>query len=85
MLTEQLQAFDERRIPGGAQLRIAAHIADRHAHRAQAHQEGQPGNIPLRVLPPAARIAMHRCQQSGTLVVTQRVCAEAKVLRHLRD
>ena len=84
----RLQQLSALPLGGRADLRefgIPQHLADRHAGRAQSHQQRQPPEVLLRVLPTAGGVAGDALQQAHTLVPAQRVGGQAGQCGDLPD
>jgi hypothetical protein len=77
MLLQHFTPFGGRGIPFAAQACEGLHLPDGHMRLAQAQQESDPFHIRGRITALATRRTRHGRNQTGALVVTQRVRAQA--------
>jgi len=76
MILEQGPPFRGGSVPSAAQPYEPLHLPDRHARLAQAQQESDPVQVRRRIPPLPASSPGHGSDQSGALVVAQRVHAQ---------
>lgn len=77
MLFQHCAPFGGRGVPFAAQARENLHLPDGHVRLAQAQQESDPFHIRGRIAALATRRTRHGRDQTGALVVTERVRGQA--------
>ena len=84
---QDLLAFGNagRIVEAFAQGGVALHLGNRHPGRAQAQDEGDPGEVARGIAALAAGAARYRLDQADLLVVAQGVRSQAAEFGHLLD
>ncbi|MNR29732.1 hypothetical protein D3C85_1471390 [compost metagenome] len=78
MFLKQLLSGGQGGVTLTAQFGIAQHLLDRHAGGAQPQQELHPAQVLFQVDPMATAVPAHRIEQADSLVVPERVHAQAE-------